>query len=336
MNALPNLVYRLTLTAALGTVLGTVTSVHASMIERPEVRAFAAEISIRHEIPEEEVRAILADARHVPEVIERATRPAERLTWQRYRPIFLTPERVEQGVEFWSRNEALLGEVADRYGVDPEIIVAILGVESRYGMHRGQHRVIDALATLAFDFPRRAGFFRSELEAYLLLAREEGFDPTEPTGSYAGAMGKPQFIASSYRAYAVDHSGNGRRDLFNDPGDALASVANYLAVHGWRRGEPLAARVTVTGAGWRELAAPLNRPVRVTHTAASLREAGVAVPPGIAPETRLALIALEGEEGVEHWITHRNFYAVTRYNHSALYAMAVHQLAGEIMEARRQ
>ncbi len=334
MNFLLKTVNRLVLAAALAT--GVTTAAQGSLIDRPEVRAFASEFSIRHGIPEEEVQAILAEARHDPEVIERAERPAERLSWQRYRPIFLTQERIEQGVEYWERNEELLEEIADLYGVDPEIIVAILGVESRYGSHRGRHRIIDALATLAFDFPRRGSFFRSELEAFLLLAREEGIDPTEPTGSYAGAMGKPQFIASSYRAYAVDHNGDGRRDLFDNSGDALASVANYLAVHGWKRGEPLARRVEVTGAAWKDLTSPLNRPVRVAHKVNTLRDAGVIISGEIDSGATVALIELQGAEGAEHWITHRNFYAVTRYNHSALYAMAVHQLAEEIREARRQ
>ena len=218
------------------------------------------------------------------------------------------------------------GTAEQQYGVPPLVIVAIIGVETRYGANLGKHRVIDALKTLGFGYPKRADFFREELEQYLLMAREEALDPLKPLGSYAGAMGKPQFIASSFRRYAVDFDGDGRRDLWDSDADAIGSVANYLAEHAWRHGDPVAQRVTGDETTLESLADGGSKP---DHQLADLARLGVNFTAG-EPKRMARLIGLEQEKGNEYWLGFDNFYVITRYNHSNLYAMAVHQLSEAI------
>ncbi|GIX30979.1 MAG: murein transglycosylase [Porticoccaceae bacterium] len=314
--------------ALLGAALLAAQAVAAGYADHPAARAFAKRLAACCGFSEEEVRATLARARPSPAVLEAMARPAERtLNWAEYRRIFLGERRIDEGAAFWRRHRRVLAEVSARYGVDPAVVVAILGVETFYGRNTGRHRVLDALATLAFDYPPRSPFFRRELEAFLLLAREEGLDPTEPRGSYAGAMGLAQFMPSSYRVYAVDQDGDGHRDLWRNPADAAASVAAYLAGHGWRAGEPVAVRVA---APVREPALPFNRLERPRLTLEQLAASGMPLPEGLAAEMAAMPLRLEGEEGVEYWLGFANFYAITRYNHSHLYAMAVHQLSEEI------
>lgn len=297
------------------------------------VRAFIDEVSTRHGFDRAELQTLLSRATHRPEIIQAISSPAEQLPWYRYRPIFLTDERISQGVAFWNAHAELLERISLEYGVPAQILVAIVGVETFYGRFTGRHQVLDALATLAFDYPPRADFFRRELEQFLLLAREEGFDPLQPTGSYAGAMGVPQFISSSYRTYAVDGSGNGRRDLFNDPADILASVANYFRRHGWRQNEPVARRASVRGNAWRPL---LLRELKPQHTVSDLLDAHVRFDTkGLAPDAHARLLELELSDGNEYWATLHNFYVITRYNHSPLYAMAVFQLAQAVKDRRQ-
>ncbi|PWG65284.1 lytic murein transglycosylase B [Spiribacter halobius] len=296
--------------------------------------AFARGLAERHDFEAERIERLLReDSRLQQDIIDAISSPAEALPWYRYRPIFLQPARIEEGVAFWREHAGTLAAVERRFGVPPEIVVAIIGVETRYGRHRGRHRVLDALRTLAFDYPPRADFFRRELEAYFLLAREEGFDPREPRGSYAGAMGIPQFISSSYREYAVDFNDNGRRDLWSEPADAIGSVGNYLGRHGWQADAPIAVRGDVTGSDWQALQRDGLRP---QDTIAALRAAGV-TPRRRLPDGDAAarLLVLEGQRGDEHWVTLENFYVITRYNHSPLYAMAVLQLSREIREGYR-
>ena len=204
------------------------------------MRDFAQTMAAQHGMDANAVEALIRDeAAHQQSIIDAISNPAEALPWYRYRAIFLTDERIDAGIAYWNEHRELLDAVEDRYGVPAEIVVAIIGVETQYGRYRGRHRVLDALRTLAFAYPPRADFFRSELEAFLILTNEERIDPRTPLGSYAGAMGVPQFIASSYRAYAVDFNGNGRRDLFSEPADAIGSVGNYFARHHWRLLNPL-------------------------------------------------------------------------------------------------
>ena len=315
--------------AAAGLLCGTAGSAQPNLA--PELDRFAADVAERNQLDVKQLRQWLAEARHQPSIIEAITRPAEALPWHRYRPIFLTEERIAQGAAFWNENAEMLERISREYGVPAQILVAIVGVETYYGRFKGKHRVLDALYTLGFDYPPRASFFQRELEQYLLLVQEERMDPLELTGSYAGAMGMPQFIASSYRSYAVDGDDDGRRDLFSSKADVLASVANYFKRHGWKAGEPVLFPAKVSGERWQPL---VVKPLKPAHTVGELHAAGVA---SAAPDAEAAarLLVLDGAKGDEYWLTLNNFYVITRYNHSPLYAMAVYQLSEEV-RARRE
>lgn len=296
-------------------------------IDRPELKTFIADMAVKHRFKQDELHHLFSQMEFKPDIIEKITRPAEALPWHRYQRIFIQEERIQQGLEFWRENTALLAKAEQRYGVPPEIIVGILGVETRYGRTQGNYRVADALATLAFDFPRRGEFFRKELEHFLLLARDEALDPLSLLGSYAGAMGKPQFMPSSYRQYAVDFDGDGKRDLLDNTADAIGSVANYLKVHGWRRGEAVVYPAKVVGDRYKALVAKGLKPdVQLARFGEYDVKPQIKTPSVAAG----ALIELQTENGYEYWIGLNNFYAITRYNHSPLYAMAVHQLGQEI------
>ncbi|KAB7623768.1 lytic murein transglycosylase B [Alkalilimnicola sp. S0819] len=314
---------------------GVPLAAQAATSERAEVRSFIEQLSEAHGFTESELEEVLDQAQPRPEIIEAISRPAEALPWYRYRPIFMKPERIRLGVEFWREHEALLAEARTRYGVPEEIIIAILGVETRYGTYKGRHRVIDALLTLGFDYPPRADFFRKELGEFLLLAREQGMDPLTPMGSYAGAMGLPQFISSSYRHYAVDFDGDGRTQLWEIP-DAIGSVANYFRAHGWRAGEPVALPARLTGDAWEAYAQRGRRPVKPATALETLRAAGVSVDAELSGDTPATLRVLALENGEQPWVVLHNFYVITRYNHSPLYAMAVWQLAEAIREQKEQ
>lgn len=276
-----------------------------------------------------DVNAVLENAQLDPRVTEALSRPAERMDWHRYRPIFVTAERADEGAAFWRRHATTLRRAQETYGVPAHVIVAIIGVETRYGTHTGRYRVLDALATIGLSDHPRAGFFFGELEAFLRLAREENLDPLAVTGSYAGAMGMPQFISSSYRAYAVDFDGDGRRDLLGSAVDAIGSVANYLAVHGWVPGAEVVLPARWSGTDRAVLEGGLN----LDRTVADLADAGVHTDAAAPPEAPALLVELVGADGPEYRIGLQNFYAITRYNRSPLYAMAVHELSLAI-EAR--
>jgi len=249
--------------------------------------------------------------------------------WTRYRAKFLTQDNISKGIGFWRRYGKVLRRAEARYGVPPEYVVAIIGVETRYGGYLGKHRVIDALATLAFDYPRRSKFFTGELESFLIMTRDEGLDPFEPRGSYAGAMGLGQFMPSSFRRWAVDFDGNGKRDLWN-PVDAIGCVANYFASHGWRKGEPVVVRTSASGTG----VGAMKTGYDTSYRLAALRRNGIAVTAGLDGRERVSLIKLDAAGGYEYWLGLKNFYVITRYNHSSYYAMAVHQLA-QALRSRR-
>lgn len=319
--------------AALLSALFAPPALPAPLLQVDGARAFIEAVAQRHDLDAAELRGMFRDLERQDAVLEAIRRPAEALPWYRYRPIFVTAERIERGVEFWDEHAATLARAEHEYGVPAQIIVAIIGVETYYGRHKGRHPVLAALATLAFEYPPRAEFFRSELEHFLLLAREEGIDPTGVRGSYAGAMGLPQFIASSYRRYAVDFDGDGRRDLLTDPVDAIGSVAAYLAAHRWRPGEPVVATAEPRGRGYRRLVADDPRP---RATGAELRAHGVHTRPVPGDDERVALLEFEAEGGPELWVGWTNFYAITRYNHSPLYALAVAQLAERIAALRAE
>ena len=294
-----------------------------------EIEPFAIRMALQYEVPESETRALLKDARVLDSVLEAMRRPAERKPWHEYRKIFITGKRIERGVEFWRKHTASLARAAERFGVPPEIVVAIIGVESFYGVHRGRTRVLDALATLGFRYPKRSAFFLSELEAFMLLSGEERLDARRVKGSYAGAMGIAQFISSSYRHYAIDFDGDGSRDLMRSPEDAIGSIANYLAMHGWRAGAAIAVRAEVEGDAFRAL---VEQGIKPHASLASMREKGVGFTVEAGEEEPGALLEFETKNGHEYWIGLTNFYVITRYNHSRLYALAVLQLAQRIRE----
>jgi len=303
----------------------------ADYTDRQEVQDYMAEVAAEHQFAVEDLERLFAQARRQSSILEAIARPAERvLKWHEYREIFLKEPRIEQGLEFWRNNAEALDAATEAYGVAPEYVVAIIGVETRYGQITGGYRVIDALTTLAFDYPPRSPFFRKELTQFLLLAREEGRDPLELSGSYAGAMGYGQFIPSSYRSYAVDFDGDGQRDIWTNTRDAIGSVANYFARHGWEPGGEVVRQVAVAGNAADPVA---NQSLELKYTVGELRSLGVQAE-GLEADRRAALFRMELEDGAEYWLGLNNFYVITRYNRSRLYALAVHQLAQAIRDRR--
>jgi membrane-bound lytic murein transglycosylase B len=305
----------------------------AAYAGRADVQAFVEEMVARHGFARGELDAVFVRVRHQASIV-RAMTPQVKGTrsWQQYRARFVNPQRIEGGVAFWARHERVLDRAAAEYGVPPEMIVAIIGVETEYGRVMGDYRVADALTTLAFDYPRRADYFRGELEQFLLMSRETRTDPLAARGSYAGALGLPQFMPGSFRRYAVDFDGDGRRDLRGSPTDAIGSVANFLVQHGWKAGEPVAVTAALDSADARALA---DGGVETTRTAGELRIAGVAFDPAVADETATVLIELDSTDADPvFWVGFDNFYVVTRYNRSSFYAASVLELAQALRAAR--
>jgi membrane-bound lytic murein transglycosylase B len=299
--------------------------------QRAEVAGFVAEMADRHGFDREALGTLFTQVETRPAIIEAMSRPAEKtMPWHEYRARFMTERRIRRGGEVQREQSAALEAASRASGVPCSVLLAITGVETFYGEITGSHRVIDALATLAFDYPARSGYFRGELEQFLLMAREESLDPLAPLGSYAGAMGVPQFMPTSFRSYAVDGGGDGHRDLWRDWNDVFASVGNYLKLHGWRAGEPVMVAADVSDA--RLDGVELNK-LDLTETVGSLRERGVRFDTGLPADARAVLIELAGSAGPEYRIGFANFHAITRYNRSALYASAVNDLAAALEAA---
>lgn len=297
-----------------------------------ELQTFIDDMVKRHGFQRVELVELFDQAEKRDDILEAIARPAEKTKpWYEYRKIFLTPERIKGGAEFWKDNAARLERAASRFKVDPAIIVAIIGVETRYGRNTGSYRVLDALSTLAFAYPPRSKFFRSELEQFLILAQEEDVEVVDVKGSYAGAMGYGQFIPSSYRAYAVDFNDDGKRNLWSDMDDVVGSVANYFQRHGWKAGEPVAARVS--GGSPLDSFDVSENPKPGKTTAGDFAQKNVVTDPRLPDDLPVALLELEQRNGPEFWLTGNNFYVITRYNRSPLYAMAVYQLSEAIREA---
>ena len=296
----------------------------ANYDKRPEVRAFIRELAKRHGFAEKELRAVFARVERMEPILEAIRKPPDPPVWSAYRALFLTEKRIAGGVEFLRAHQGLLERAEREYGVPVEVIVAIIGVETFYGRNTGRWRVIDALTTLAFDYPPRARFFRRELEHYLVLARENGQDALGVRGSYAGAIGIPQFMPSSTRAYAVDFDGDGVIDLRESTADAIGSVASFLKRHGWQPGDAVQLKPELEGEAWRAYAG-----VEPKHSLQELRGAGVRLESDLPPDTRAVLIDL----GSEVRLGLRNFYVITRYNRSVMYAAAVADLAEAVRAA---
>ncbi len=302
-----------------------VASAAASYSDHEGARALVDELVAEERgLDRERLLQVLAKAQRQERILEAMSRPAEKVKpWHEYRKIFLTAQREEEGLAFFAAHRDTFARAEAEFGVPAEIILAIIGVETFYGRIAGSYRVIDALATLAFDYPRRAAFFSKELKNYLILTAEQELDPLAMMGSYAGAMGYGQFMPSSYRAYAVDFDGDGVIDIWNNPVDAIGSVANYLRRHGWRSGETIVAAAEAGPAvpeDW------FNAGLVPTRTVAEFNAAGLRSAQPLDPEALATAVRLELEDGHEHWLGLHNFYVITRYNHSAMYAMSVHQL----------
>lgn len=296
----------------------------AAYDQHERTEEFVAEVEKDYGIPAQEVRDWLKQAEKMDSVLEAIQRPAERtMNWARYQDIFLTEKRIKSGKYFLETHLETLNKAEKKYGVPREVITAVIGVETFYGTRQGSYRVLDSLSTLAFDYPKRPLFWR-ELKAMFALAREEGVDPGTIKGSYAGAMGYGQFIPTSYLHYAVDGDGDGKRDLWGNPIDAIHSVANYFSEHGWKTDEPITHRVTVAGDEFEPLVNVSRKP---KHVVSDLTAAGVTLPTPIDAGKPANLMRLEGKQGDEFWLGEYNFYVITQYNHSKLYAMAVYQLS---------
>lgn len=323
----------------------------ASYLAREEVVAFVDEMVSKHQFQREKLEAVFGSAERRQNIIDAMDRPAEGMTWREYRKIFLTEERIREGVEFWRKHEKTLARAEETFSTPPKLLVAVVGVETYYGKIMGSHPVIDALSTLTFDYPRRSKFFRGQLEQFLLLVCEERVAPFDDddscqneegdaiaadvdirdlVGSYAGAMGYGQFIPSSYRDFAIDFDGDDVRDIWTNPVDALGSVANYMAVHGWEGDGAPVERVVVPEPS-EELSEHANASLEPSQTVEEWKRLGVQS--NAEQSLQAALFRMEGGEGLEYYLGFQDFYVITRYNHSAMYALAVWQLAEEIEKA---
>jgi len=298
----------------------------------PQVAEFVGEMTRDYGFAGEQLMGVFRGVQRKQAILDAISRPAERVKpWKEYRPMFLTDARVARGVDFWRQHEAVLARAEQEYGVPAQVIVSIIGVETFFGRNTGNYRVIDALSTLAFDYPPRAPFFRKELREYLLLSREEQVDPLTLKGSYAGAMGLPQFMPSSFRNYAVDFDGDGHINIWNNPDDAIGSVASYFKRHGWVAGGGVVSRAWVDGARADQ---GLTTGIEPVKTVGELRALGWSVHDSLRDDLPVTAFRLEGDNGPEYWVGLKNFYAITRYNRSVMYAMAVHQLAQQLVQAR--
>ena len=298
--------------------------------DRADVRAFIGEMSRKHGFSPAELARAFDQTAIQPAILDAMAKPYEAKPWYAYRKLFLTEKRIQGGREFMAKYAQALSRAESRYGVSPEIIAAIIGVESSYGQKPGKYKVMDSLSTLAFAYPKRAGFFRSELEQFLLLCRDEGMDYLAPVGSYAGAMGMPQFMPSSYRKLAADGDGDGHRDIWTNPADAIASVARYFSANGWRTGEPIATPARISG----NAAGMASKNPKLSHSLNELVSLGVEPVDSIPGNYKAGLVALEGETGPDYWIAFHNFGTIMRYNHSPLYAMAAYELSRELAVGR--
>lgn len=300
-----------------------------------DIAEFIDQMVSRHEMKRDYLSGLLKKGKFRQEIIDSFERSAESTwSWQRYRKNFLNESRITKGIAFWDQHQSLFEAASEKYAIPQHILVAIVGVETHYGRRVGKTPVLDALITQAFHYPKRANFGRKELEAFLLLGRDEGIDLAAVTGSYAGAVGKPQFIPTSYRNYAVDFDDDGRRDLWNSDADIIGSIANYFKDHGWRQGEPIAFLTKGEEAAYQPFDKTDRKPRKPTIPTGQLEIAGITAEGISAGDTLATLIQLDGTTGDEYWLGLHNFYVITRYNHSNLYAMAVFQLGEELLARR--
>ncbi|MDX1705075.1 lytic murein transglycosylase B [Pseudidiomarina sp.] len=314
-------------------IIGATTVSAAAVADQSEREAFISELVEKHQFTRAEVTGLLQQAQLNNDVLEAIQRPWEAKPWHQYYPIFLTEKRLDAGLRFWAQHEETLARAEQEYGVPAEVIVAIIGVETFYGSYLGNYPVLDALYTLGFHYPPRSTFFRSELREFFLLSREEGLNPRDLKGSYAGAMGFGQFISSSYRYYAVDFDGDGVRDLLTNPVDAIGSVANYFSRHGWQHDAPVAVKLPAAESH----ASLVTQGLKPEKSVAELNAQGLQLPANVALDASqpAKVFAFQQTDSNEYWLGLQNFYVITRYNHSPLYAMVVHQFSEQLAQGHR-
>lgn len=301
----------------------------AQAYESPAIPGFIDEMVAKHHFKREELVRVFERAQYQQAVIDAISAPATLKPWPEYRANFVNDARINAGLKFWKKNAVIVRRAEESFGVPQEIIVALIGVETFYGQQAGTYRAVDALATLAFAYPPRADFFRNELEQYLLLARDQDFNLLAVRGSYAGALGMPQFMPSSYRKYALDFNGNGKTDLLNDRADAIGSAANYLSKFGWVKGEPVALRAKVD-------ADACAGDASGSHSVAAWAAAGVMLAQPFASDKPARLLDFTVPNGKEFWLAFGNFDVMMTYNTSSFYAMSVLQLAEALRQARNR
>jgi len=314
-----------------GAAIPTLAQAPAKVQFKPEVEEFIDQMVRKNQFEEAALRQVFAQLKAHDGVVKAIGAPATAKPWHEFKNIFVTPTRISGGLVFWQQHADLLARARDVYGVPEEIVVSIIGVETIYGRRLGSFRVIDALYTLGFEMTERATFFRGEMEQFLLLARENALDPLGVKGSFAGAMGMPQFIPTSYRKYAVDFDGDGRIDLWDSTADVVGSVAHYLRHFGWVWGQPVTVPARISGTQFKEV---LEAGLRPQLTLQQMQPKGVEAIEELPPNVQAGLFSLDAEQGQEYWLALNNFYVITRYNRSKNYAMAVYQLAKAIARER--
>ena len=310
----------------------TVATVSAQSQLAPEIETFIGEMVQKHQFEPESLRRLFGKIQPRPAILRAISAPGTARPWHEFRARNVDAAHINGGAAFWRRHAATLARASREYGVPEEIIVATIGIETLYGRNTGNHRVLEALTTLAFHYPPRAGLFRVQLEEYLLLAREAGFDVMGIRGSYAGAIGIPQFLPGSYRRYAVDYDGDGKRDLMGTTADAIGSVANYYKAHGWRAGGQV---VVPAHAGGSDADAVMGMGIKPQLKVTELKRFGVVPAAPVEEGVEAALFMVETESGPRYWLGLNNFYVITRYNRSINYALAVYELSRELRALAR-
>lgn len=297
-----------------------------SFIERPDVKNFINKTHKKFKIPKSQLVKTLSKAKLKKQVVHSIKHPKEANAWTNYRRIFITKSRIKAGNKFWLKNKKILEQAEQKYGVPQEIIVAILGVETNFGTKQGSYRVLDSLSTLAFNFKKRSRFFKKELANFLALCHEQKFKPTSVYGSYAGAIGQPQFMPSSYRAYAVDFSGNGKRDLRHNTADAIGSIGNYLKIHGWKKTQGITEKAKLKGKKYKRI---VTKARYAKHSLKKLKHYGIQSK-GAQKALKGSLLAFRSPKNTEYWLAYPNFFVITKYNTSKQYALVVALLAEKI------
>jgi len=306
----------------------------ANMANEADVQKFINEMVKEHGFKKNELNTLFSQVKVKQKILDAISRPAEKSKpWHEYRKIFLTQKRIKNGVKFWQENSDIIDYAEKVYGVAPQIMVAIIGVETYYGRLQGSYRVMDALSTLAFKYPKRSKFFRSELKYFLIMSQEQNFDPLTKTGSYAGAMGMGQFIPSSFQNYAIDFDGDGEKNIWTNNSDAIGSVANYFKRHGWKKDQPVTDQLKLNNENTISMDDACKRSCKPKLTIADFKDKGLQGKTSVNDQSPAILLILKQKNSKEYWLGYNNFYVISRYNHSTLYSMAVYQLSQEIKQA---